>query len=300
MVRHRIVIRNRGAHDVAVSKVLVSCACTGVGPTQFVVPSNGSIEIAMSIDPVRLEQSAQDEKGHFEIRLALFEQGSRIPQQWVFRGRVESPIVLSLQEVLFYGPNAPVSGRSEPKLALNCRTRNPEWVVELARPPQYCDISCTRRQTGNAEWTIVLRPRNSLSVGDFEEHVWLRVRQRNRSIVGEWPIRVAGHVEPVVVVFPESIDLYGNADRERCSVIMRSNDGRDFRVMDAGRSRHHGIQVLEGGRKWSTNHELTIEVSVRQIARHRVVTVPIVYRDGTTADVPLVVAVHRVFDKGTP
>ncbi len=60
------------------------------------------------------DSSRGADEGEFQVTLALFEQGEKIPRQWVLRGSLEPAVILNPRVAAFFGPDELVVGMADP------------------------------------------------------------------------------------------------------------------------------------------------------------------------------------------
>ena len=291
-VEHRVVVHNAGRRTVTIPKISASFSCGDVVPHSFRVPPGESVELAVMFDPSRLVGAAREEAEEFQVQLAFFEQGRRLPQQWILSGRVIKSVTMSPDLLAFYGPHGAVRGRSGPTLRCEATVNRASYRVTIAGRPKTCRVDCRREAEGGTVWTVLVTPKADIEGSRFEEMIWLRITDQAGSVKGEWPLKVKGVVEEAIACVPQSVDLYpegGTVLTE--TVILHSNDGRSFRM---GEQRRKGIEIVPRSDEWSTDHIVVLKIDPSQVAEISRPQIDVEYRDGAKSSVSVRVAVHRV------
>ncbi len=291
---HQIVVRNASSRAVVIPRVNVSCACTNVSPDSFRLLPDGDITLNVTIDPEILRRSLRGaDEGEFQITLALFEQGEKIPRQWVLSGTLKPALVLKPRVLAFFGPDESVVGLSGSTTAAVARLSEPEHQLALAAKVERFDVVCERDSTNTAIWQVKVTPHARDATGSFEEMIWLAVRNASGTLVGEWPLHVKGRVESPLTVMPRVLDLFPSGDAVMThEVVIHSNTGKTFRVA-ANQPAADLVGITPASTHWASQHLLTLEFAVGDSADKGELRLAVEYEDGRSGVALLNYTIHH-------
>ena len=290
---HGIVVRNTSSRTVVIPQIDVSGTGTHVTPHDFRVEPGGSVSLELTLDPIRLHHSGQDEKSAaFRIRLALFEQGRPVPQQWILNGTLDPLLVMTPTRLAFYGPHTSVRGERGPTLEATVRLRGKDFVLGVSKLEHF-DVVCNQDGAKNGTWRVRVTPQDRRETGAYSATIWLAVRNSKGKFIGEWPLPVAGLVESPITVLPSQLDLFPVKDSQITErVIVHSNAGKMFRV--ASRSSVEGaIEVRPANNGWAKEHTVELDFESESLPETSQQQIAIEFQDGGTDFATFHVAVHR-------
>lgn len=273
-IRHTLPLKNTSSRIVVVERMRVSCGCTKVSPTAFILEPGATQELSFVLN-VSQAISSTEPSHPFEVAFApLLKDGFAMSDGWVLHAELVSPISLEPAQISYQGENRLVAGQDFSSAYLQVHDQRSGIELRLRCPPSLGTAAINEANVldeggaGSSTRSIAFSPADSLRPGIHEDHLeidlWLGGKQVSTMLV---PIVV--EVVGLAEARPRAID-FGFADTHGTAssrVLLAPTGMKPLKVItDLGQEADIRIscpQVLQGQPEW-----LTVELLSAEAGRH--------------------------------
>jgi len=260
-------IYNPTGNDIEIGSVKASCHCTGVRPTAFVVPSNGSAEMTVTLDVFPKEGVTASLSTPYLFTTHLIATAVRPTSavyKWTIRCHVENPLKLSASEIVFdESSNRNASEHCFVPQQLRYDAAVP--LKSLATSVGRDDIQVIVQRETDTSGLLIVCPDGSIAPGDFDGLLEIRPMSKSGTMLPPVQVSIKGvslhdlYLSPPVLAFG-FVDV---DSMRKASVELSSRSGREFSVISVD-SDDESLRVtpLAGAR----NDNARFEVQQRIVA----------------------------------